>query len=153
MTDQPAAFKGTFHDMKFVKGRKQAQIIVEIPIEHAAAVVAAFGAPNPENPVWIALARLDIQPAKEEPKPKNREAQKAAILCDDVRFQSFLWSEFEIEKCDVRAARTDDDNEYAKGAAADFIRDYCGVDSRKELTADNVNWRALQARFDVWCNS
>lgn len=150
MTDQPAAFKGTFHDMKFVKGRKQAQIIVEIPIEHAAAVVAAFGAPNPENPVWIALARLDVQPAKEEPKPKNREAQKAAILCEDRRFQAFLCNEHDVEKCGPIVCPEQSDR---IEAAAEFIRMYCNVDSRKELWPECQPWKELQAQYVLWCRS
>lgn len=38
------AFSGSYCDMRFVKSRKVAQIVVEIPIEQAAAFVAAFGA-------------------------------------------------------------------------------------------------------------
>lgn len=148
MTDQAAAFKGTFHDMKFVKGRKQAQIIVEIPIEHAAAVVAAFGAPNPENPVWIALARLDIQPAKEEPKPKNREAQKAGMLCDDPRFQAFVWEQIpSVEHLQTYHEADRKEN------AENYIREFCGVTSRKDLTPDNESWKHLQAEYELWLRS
>jgi hypothetical protein len=32
MTDEPAAQKATFSDFRLIKGRKQAQLILEIPI-------------------------------------------------------------------------------------------------------------------------
>lgn len=154
MTDQPAAFKGTFHDMKFVKGRKQAQVIVEVPIEHAAAVVAAFGAPNPENPVWIALARLDVQPAKEE-KATNREAQRAGMLAGDHSFWAFLsakkdvWinqdqDKYHTDAYDVNAIKENTE------ISAQYIREFSGVESRADLSPDNKAWNALLAEFEKW---
>lgn len=61
---KPAAIKGTFSDFRAVKGRKVAQLIIEVPIEQAdAALHALGGVPMPDNPKWVALARLNETPA------------------------------------------------------------------------------------------
>ena len=54
-----AAFKATFHNIKNVMGRKTAQIILEVPIEQAPAVTRALGWPDPSNPAWVAVARME----------------------------------------------------------------------------------------------
>jgi hypothetical protein len=50
MTDEPAAIQASFADFRLIKGRKQAQIILEIPIEGADAALAALGGiPQPHT--------------------------------------------------------------------------------------------------------
>lgn len=44
-----AAFKDTYSDLRFVKSRKVAQVVVELPIEEASRFVEAFGAPDPSK--------------------------------------------------------------------------------------------------------
>ena len=51
--------KGTYSDFKIVKTRNIAQIIVEIPLEHAEEFVTMFGMPTPNMDKWVAVARLN----------------------------------------------------------------------------------------------
>lgn len=56
---------GTFADFKLIKGRKVAQIVVEIPIEQADAIVAALGGlPNPAVERWVAMAPVNMEAAR-----------------------------------------------------------------------------------------
>lgn len=59
-----AAFKATFHNIKNVMGRKVAQIILEVPIEQAPMVTRALGWPDPNNPAWVGVARMEEPPAE-----------------------------------------------------------------------------------------
>jgi hypothetical protein len=53
MTDEPAAVKATFSDFRLIKGRKQAQLVLEIPIEEADRALAALGGiPQPQSDHW-----------------------------------------------------------------------------------------------------
>ena len=94
MTDE-AILQGTYHDLKLVRTRGVAQIIIEIPLEAAPAFVNAFGVPNPSEEIWVAVARLqgDSKPhsVKQDdgPKPKSY-AQEAGILSNDKAFWRFV---------------------------------------------------------------
>ena len=44
-----AAFKATYSDLRFVKSRKVAQIVLELPLEQADGFIQAFGTPNPRQ--------------------------------------------------------------------------------------------------------
>lgn len=56
-----AAFQGTFADFRMVRGRKVAQIIVEVPLEQAGAALEAMGGlPMPEESRWVAVARMNL---------------------------------------------------------------------------------------------
>lgn len=57
MTDTPAVIQATFHNFKPVLGRKQLQLIFEVPIEHMQHVLAATGAPGEAN--WFAIAKME----------------------------------------------------------------------------------------------
>jgi hypothetical protein len=47
MTDEPAAVKATFSDFRLIKGRKQAQLVLEIPIEEVPwPLLAAYRNPS-----------------------------------------------------------------------------------------------------------
>ncbi len=136
MTDQPAAFKASVHAVRTIGSRKVVQVVLEAPIEafHAIAQIC-------DHDVWLGCARLTEQPMKQEAKPKNREAQKAGIYAGDPQFWTFLWENHTISTDDV----PDPSEE-----AAQFIRDYCGVESRASLTSDNKAWNALQGEFEAW---
>lgn len=136
MTDQPAAFKASFHSLRSVVGRGQIQLIFEIPTEALSLVGGSLVADS-----WYGIARLQEQPMKQEAKPKNREAQKAAMYAGNPQFWTFLWENHTISTDDV----PDPSEE-----AAQFIRDYCGVESRASLTSDNKAWNALQGEFEAW---
>ena len=66
-----SAIAGTYSDLKFIKSRSVAQVVVEVPIERAADVVALFGTPQPGGEVWVGMARLKDNPnAAGEPDGK-----------------------------------------------------------------------------------
>ena len=57
----PAAFQATYSDFKLIKGRKCAQIILEVDIERAdAALEALGGVPQPHRETWVGVARIDL---------------------------------------------------------------------------------------------
>lgn len=58
MSDQPAAIRATYSDLKFLKTRKVAQVVLELPIEQAGEFVSLFGAPDPSRETWVAVALL-----------------------------------------------------------------------------------------------
>jgi hypothetical protein len=134
-----AAFSGDYVDLRFVKSRKVAQVVVEIPIEQAAAFVAAFGAPNPSTGVPVALARLaaaqEQQPAKERRKfSELPPSQQAAMRCNERDFQTFM------------DASTPDE-------AAESVRLHCGIRSRAELNSSPeaaAKWDLLEADYFAW---
>jgi hypothetical protein len=137
-----AVIMGTFSDLKFIKGRKVIQIVIECPIESGSLITKAFGTPDPSQEVWIALARLTQdavknsqqpdQSAECEPPARFHSAESgksvggplcrsAAILCNDIAFRRFVSVQFM-------------DNETIDAvSAADFVRIHCGVDSRREI--------------------
>lgn len=59
MTDEPAAFRATFHNFKPVLGRKVVQLIFEIPLEEWPGVMQVTGAPNPGEAPWFGIARMN----------------------------------------------------------------------------------------------
>lgn len=60
MTDEPAAIRASFSDFRIIKGRKQAQLILEVPIEEADNALAVLGGiPQPQSDCWVAVARLN----------------------------------------------------------------------------------------------
>lgn len=145
-----AAFSGSYCDMRFVKSRKVAQIVVEIPIEQAAAFVAAFGAPDPAKECPVALARLVAEPKQEASRRRFGElpaSQQAAMRCNEIGFQMFI-----VQR--LRAAKRDVLN-YESGAhrAARYVREWCGVKSRADLSKDKGAenaWIELDNAYFAW---
>jgi len=135
----PAAFSGDYVDLRFVKSRKVAQIVIELPIEQSAAFVAAFGTPNPSTCVPVALARLSKEPEPAARKDKRRfselqPSQQAAMRCNEVSFQQFLGAQ-DMED------------------AARIVRARCNVSSRSHLNADEnaaESWRLLDNEYFGW---
>ena len=115
----PVAIQGDYVDLRFVKGRKVCQVVIEIPIEAGESFVASFGTPNPANGVPVALARIQVgaQPVAEPERKQWDElslAQQAGILCSDKQFQN--WGGF------MNAEH-----------AAQWLRDRCHISSRADL--------------------
>lgn len=134
----PAAIQGDFVDLRFVKGRKVCQIIIEIPIEAGASFVAAFGTPNPATTVPVAIARLGG--SQEQERKGGKLAQKAGILCSEGAFAVFLTEE------GVKNCKTADDCKEA-------IYLVCGVNSRVDLDHDGeaaVKFKELEASYKAW---
>jgi hypothetical protein len=148
MTAKQAVIQGTYSDLKFIKSRNCAQVVVEIPLEAASDFVKAFGTPNPSAEIPVALARLAT--LVEVPEPKQIEArrgwqdmslaQQAGIRSTDEEFWRFVSSRL-VEPC------------LSSNVAASYIRGFCGVQSRSEFATDPVaseKWRQLDAEFYVW---
>jgi len=144
----PAAFSGSYCDLKFIKSRSVAQVVVEIPIEQAAAFIAAFGAPEPSKECPVAIARLDMTKAASEAEKPRRKlselpiAQRAALLCNRHAFRTFVKERY------ASGGRVGDDAD-----AANMVRKYCGVISRSELSMNVLaatKFEALEREFNNW---
>lgn len=130
MSTPPKAIKATFSDWRPVKGRKQLQLIFEVPLEETPEVLKMLGAPMPDKETWCAIALLDMrtfddQGNVQDPIQKHKRAfcdlpmpAQAGIRSEDLDFQ--IW----ISK--LPAGREGEN-------AADAIRIYCGVGSRSEI--------------------
>ena len=144
------AFSGSYCDMRFVKSRKVAQIVVEIPIEQAAAFVAAFGAPDPAKECPVALARLVAEPKQEASKRRFGElpaSQQAAMRCNEVGFQRFIVQRLRDAKRPVPGDESDADR------AARYVREWCCVDSRSHIVAGRFTgdrWKELDDAYFAW---
>jgi len=141
------AFAGAYSDLRFIKSRKVAQVVIELPIEQANRFLAAFGAPDPTSEVWVAIARLNHAPDSgkmveeqvEAEKPRRqwsemRPSARAAILCGETAFQAFL------------KVRSKDD-------AAAKLRAHCGVGSRSEFDTDEtarMRFEMVERDFQRW---
>jgi hypothetical protein len=139
MTYQPAAIQATFADFRLIKGRKQAQLVLEIPIEEADNALAVLGGiPQPQSDCWVAVARLNGV-AKPEPKEKQkwedlRLSMQAGIRCEERAFWTFLGAECPED-------------------AANVVRARCGVDSRSGLNNNPkaaAKWKDIERSYQAW---
>jgi hypothetical protein len=149
MTDEPAAIKATFFDFRLIKGRKQAQLVLEIPIEEADNALAALGGiPQPQSDHWVAVARLNGV-AKPEPEPKEKRrwedlklSMQASIRCNEPAFQRYL------REMRGSEAHGDDDED-----AANCVRRICRISSRSALNNNPdaaARWRDLDRHYYAW---
>lgn len=147
----PAAITGDYTDLRFVKGRKVCQVVIEIPIEAGEKFVKAFGTPNPATGVPVAIARLDPKAAekanaapKETAPPKAwrelKMAQRAGILCGTPAFHKYLTED--------RGYSVESDED-----AAEAVREICGVLSRAELDVQPTaaeRFNHLDNQYRAW---
>jgi hypothetical protein len=141
---ESAAILGDYVDLRFIKGRKVCQVVIEVPIEKGNDIVAAFGTPRPDITIPVALARLmpeGEQTVEKTPRVPRRwnelpATQQAAMRCQEPRFQAFMRER------------------YAKDDAADGVRLHCGVSSRAQITDENTTamaaWRSLESEYQAW---
>ena len=69
-------------------------------------------------------------------------AQQAGILCNDPRFQRFAASRYGMQG-----------EQFSPSAAAQYLRDCCQIDSRKQLTTSEAaqqKFQILRTEFDAW---
>ncbi|MBR9651886.1 hypothetical protein [Thalassovita aquimarina] len=69
-------------------------------------------------------------------------AQQAGILCNDPRFQKFA-----AMRCGAPGGQ------FSASASAEYLRQCCGIDSRRELSSDRAaqhQFRILRTEFDAW---
>lgn len=159
------AIKATFADWRTVKGRKQLQLIFEVPLEQQQSVLTMLGAPNPSDPSWCGIALLDLKPEVEVvPDTSERSsqhnsadttkagdrkgwsdlppAQQAGIRCNEKAFWKFL---AEYEEGGPPIESTED--------AANYVRLICGVKSRAQLTTESrarILWNDLDRKYTAW---
>src|ERR1017187_4347736 len=92
--NEQKVIKATFADWRPIKGRKQLQLIFEVPLEQTAEVLKMLGAPMPDKLTWCAIAMLDMNAAKAPeplPHPRTRRdfcdlpyPQQAALKSNDL---------------------------------------------------------------------
>lgn len=143
-----AAFQATYSDWKLVRSRKVVQVVFEIPLEQANTAFEALGGmPNPGAEIWCAIARLEKPPVPPSPtQAANGQwaIKRAGILCKDPVFWRFL------NEGDYFNSEYPIDNETS---CAQFIRGFCGVISRSDLTvgsAGAAKLRQLSVDFNIW---
>jgi hypothetical protein len=148
----PAAIRGTFADFRLIKGRKVAQMVVEIPIEEADAALATLGGlPQPAAERWVALAALNVTSIKPQEKRRFEDlksAMQAGIRCADPPFWKFLTEQYADNDVVSNLAEIRCADEAAK-----VVRNICGVASRSNLNLDPraaAKWQELDAYYMLW---
>mgnify|MGYP001613672248 CR=1 FL=1 len=169
MSDQ-AAISGDYCDLRFVKGRKVAQIIIEIPIEAAGVFVQAFGTPQPDKTVPVALARIhpprpvctcDLPAGSEHlpgcPSAPTLKQQLAASIEHEDTKAKRSWSELSrAQQAGIAANELDFQRFLSVGdadSAAQQIRFRCKVGSRREFDAHPTlgkRWDELYSQYRMW---
>ena len=156
MTDA-AIIQAEYVEWKMVKTRKVLQLIFEVPLEHQAMVQAALGTPMPDASTPVAIARLNLSAAPTEPvqiahdnddardedgKPPRPLSQVSAILCNIVAFRRFIMEQYEGW-----------DQIPTPDEAADWVREQCGVQSRRQFDTDDVaaaNFKNIRSKYWAW---
>jgi len=157
----PAAFKATFSDFRLVKGRKVAQIVVEVPIEEADhALLALGGIPRPDIARWVAVAQISPEALDQatpqsvatgstpaEPKQPvasvgdRKEytlANRIGMTCADPDFQKWLSARY-------------NGTEVNKDTVGPLVRAICGVETRADIkpgTEAATKWHALMVDYE-----
>ena len=154
------AIRATWHDLKLVKTRGQAQLIFEVPIERAQEALDLLGIPQPAHEIEVGIARLKAEATKQqppEPKPSRswyemKPSQRAGILCEDMRFAR--WAN-EFEGAGI-LLEPNDAGEWPCDLAAKWLRERLGIESRSQLNTapqDGPYLNAflqIESRFRQW---
>lgn len=160
---------GEYVTFKHLKTRKVVVLEIEIPEENFEDVVHKLGIPisGRSKPVAVALLNDDVEPAfgpaldmpdapmfipqfsmANKNEKKKREwgdlpySNRAGILCNESKFQVYL----------MQRNPSGDKPTDAKWAA-DCIRTYCRIKSRKELDTPGEaqeKFKILSDAFDAW---
>ncbi len=145
---EAAIISASLVDVRNIAAHKCVRLEIHVPVEQAPLVMAAFGWPTMADPVPVAIARLQPEPAQRAPEARQvasgdkprREfhllpyAQQAALKCGDKGFQRFLGVLNEHE-------------------AAIKVREECGVRSRAEIESDEQaknRWHGIMRDFDQY---
>ena len=175
----PAAFQATYADWRLVKGRKVCQIILEVPLEAANAVLDVLGGmPDPAQSLWLGVARLNgtasavnpelPSPSSHQTSPGNFDATGGVsppLPGTDGRkpgTQSKPWSSMSPAQqagilCNEKDFRQFISMHYGDAykhlSPAEFVRELCGVKSRKDIASNHksrVIWHQLVEDYRVW---
>lgn len=160
-----AAIRATFSDLRIVKGRKVAQLVMEIPIEQADHALAVLGGiPRSDKEVWVGIARLDpdkIAASREDGPPcpsgigtPPESAESVAPAASKTRKpfhelrpsqqagircnDSDFWQWLDTQLAARRIVHTAPAEVLTapEQTAAHVVRQLCGVQSRAELDAN-----------------
>ena len=136
------AFQATYSDFKIIRGRKVCQIVLEVPLEAADAAMAVLGGvPRPDQETWVGVARIaPASPQGLPARPVDGKEDKSLVLrsvmlSDDKRFAVYV------------------EQRWGMGGPTDYIRNYCGVQSRKDIVIGSPaasEFIALEADFYTW---
>lgn len=119
MTD---AFAATFVGLQPIAGRKVYKLVFEIATEQATKAVEILGGlPDPANPVWAGIARME-SPKSKPVKRERLTSERAAMLCGNPEFGRFLGnaSGYPVGEYDT----------------ANVLRARLSISSRRELDTD-----------------
>lgn len=152
--NKPAAISASLVDVRNIAAHKCVRLEIHVPAEQASLVLEAFGWPTAVDPVPVAIARLALVNPASEPRnaPDKASAPRekwktlklsaqAAIRCDDTEFRSFL-----AERRYGRGMNVP----LTPDAAAEYVREICGVTSRSEISYDDksgAEWRELDQAY------
>lgn len=153
----PIAITADYVNLRFVQGRKVAQVVLEIPQELANKFIEGFGAPDAASPVKVAIARLLVGNGPDSLIAPDAEAQgpgkprtpfdqlspttQSAIRCDDPAFQEWVGVIEELRG-------TKDGTEIAKK----HVHAKCMVMSRRELSTNPKAaelWARMNTSFEM----
>lgn len=159
MSDE-AIIQAEYVEWRMVKTRSSLQLIFEVPLEAQERVMQALGVPLPNVSSPVAICRLvdaesrpaptpqiahanDERAADDIPgKPPRPLSQVSAILCGIVAFRRFIMEQYDGW-----------DQMPTPDEAADWIREQCGVRSRREFDTDDAaaaNFRNIRSQYSAW---
>lgn len=144
----PAAFQGDYVDLRFIKSRKVAQIVIEIPIEQASSFVASFGTPDPATGVPVGFARMDVarvandERGGKKPRRKWEEMDvvtQCAMRCEETAFARFIDETFDFSGREM--------------SIEDKVRSLLKIGSRREIATNDrakARWIEIDEAFMHW---
>ncbi len=112
--------------------------------------VVSFRIANADTPSELLSANMGqryicaIVPIDGEEKPMQQAwkiSNQAALLCTKPTFKTFLHEEHNVQKW-----ASDEE-------CAEFVREFCGVDSRSKLDTDEnarKQWLELKQQYEAW---
>lgn len=151
---------GSYSNMIVVKTRSVVQVVIEVPIERGGEITSLLGFPNPAAEVPVVIARMapeklseqsnvvhienhrPVDDENEPHKPPRPLSQIAAILCNNVVFQTFIQ-----EQSDGWDHRPTSDE------ATEWLRSNCGIKSRTELNGNEVaaqRFKKIRGQYEAW---
>ncbi len=136
-----AAIEGQLVGIRNVSTHKSGTLTIHIPEEEVLKAIQAFGWPTMAAPIHVAIAMINPN-AKPELKG-GKLCQRAAILCNEGAFKTFLKGDREYaEFLDI-----------ANGDTVSVVRNICMVTSRRELDHNPEAARKfldLEAQYKAW---
>ena len=145
MTDN-AIIQGEYTTFKHIKTRKAVVLEIEVPEEQFEDVIDKLGMPVGGNSKPVAIALLDESKVTKAPKVEsdNKMVTRAVMICKEVAFQRFA-----VERVLFGDELTEDN-------AAEYIKNYCKIDSRSKLKDDIDAQRSfadMVLGYKYWLNS